>query len=85
MNVSLSGFMVLSFPDVIRCGVGQKCTGAGHQNYRTQPQRQFHLQQDIQQPKLVKELGSYEFGGIEGNGTPLQYSCLENPMDRGAW
>ena len=25
----------------------------------------------------------YKFG--EGNGTPLQYSCLENPMDRGAW
>ena len=21
----------------------------------------------------------------EGNGTPLQYSCLENPRDRGAW
>ena len=21
----------------------------------------------------------------EDNGTPLQYSCLENPMDRGAW
>ena len=21
----------------------------------------------------------------EGNGTPLQYSCLENPMGRGAW
>ena len=21
----------------------------------------------------------------QGNGTPLQYSCLENPMDRGAW
>ena len=21
----------------------------------------------------------------EGNGTPIQYSCLENPMDRGAW
>ena len=21
----------------------------------------------------------------EGNGTPLQYSCLENPMDTGAW
>ena len=21
----------------------------------------------------------------EGNGTPLQYSCMENPMDRGAW
>ena len=26
---------------------------------------------------------SYIFG--EGNGTPLQYSCLENPMDGGAW
>ena len=23
------------------------------------------------------------FGG--GNGNPLQYSCLGNPMDRGAW
>ena len=23
------------------------------------------------------------FGG--GNGNPLQYSCLESPMDRGAW
>ena len=27
------------------------------------------------------------FGKIpgEGNSNPLQYSCLENPMDRGAW
>ena len=24
-----------------------------------------------------------DFG--EGNGTPLQYSCLENPTDGGAW
>ena len=29
-------------------------------------------------------LGSnFKFG--EGNGNPLQYSCLEDPMDRGAW
>ena len=28
--------------------------------------------------------GSGRFPG-EGNGDPLQYSCLENPMDRGAW
>ena len=27
---------------------------------------------------LAREVG-------EGNGTPLQYSCLGNPMDRGAW
>ena len=25
------------------------------------------------------------FSSREGNGTPLQYSCLENPMDGGAW
>ena len=24
-------------------------------------------------------------GDIGGNGNPLQYSCLENPMDRGTW
>ena len=28
-------------------------------------------------------VGSHFLG--EGNGTPLQYSCLENPMDGGAW
>ena len=26
-----------------------------------------------------------DFSHGEGNGTPLQYSCLENPMDGGAW
>ena len=29
-------------------------------------------------------LGSGRFPG-EGNGNPLQYSCLENSMDRGTW
>ena len=29
-------------------------------------------------------LGSGTLPG-EGNGNPLQYSCLRNPMDRGAW
>ena len=28
---------------------------------------------------------SVSFTAREGNGTPLQYSCLENPMDGGAW
>ena len=27
----------------------------------------------------------YSGNSGEGNGTPLQYSCLENPMDGGAW
>ena len=29
-------------------------------------------------------LDSERYPGV-GNGNPLQYSCLENPMDRGAW
>ena len=29
-------------------------------------------------PELGRSLG-------EGNGNPRQYSCLENPMERGAW
>ena len=31
---------------------------------------------------LIPELGR---SPGEGNGNPLQYSCLGNPMDRGAW
>ena len=27
----------------------------------------------------------YKLSRKKGNGTPLQYSCLENPMDGGAW
>ena len=27
----------------------------------------------------------FERSPREGNGNPLQYSCMENPMDRGAW
>ena len=30
----------------------------------------------------ILELERYS---AEANGYPLQYSCLENPMDRGAW
>ena len=30
------------------------------------------------------DLGSYDLKVGEGNGTPLQYSCLENPTDGGA-
>ena len=34
--------------------------------------------------KLSKKNKVYCISG-QGNGTPLQYSCLENPMDGGAW
>ena len=37
---------------------------------------------DAEDPGLIPEWGR-TLGA--GNGDPLQYSCLENPMDRGAW
>ena len=36
----------------------------------------------------IRDLGSIpglERSPGEGHGNPLQYSCLENPVDRGAW
>ena len=36
----------------------------------------------------IRDLGSIPGSGRSpggGHGGPLQYSCLENPMDRGAW
>ena len=32
---------------------------------------------------IILDLYAYYLG--EGNGTPLQYSCLENPVEGGAW
>ena len=34
---------------------------------------------------LILSLGFSMYSIGEGNDTPLQYSCLENLMDRGAW
>ena len=36
-------------------------------------------------PIIVEDCISTGLDFGEGNGTPLQYSCLENPMDGGAW
>ena len=37
---------------------------------------------NVGDPDSIPELGR---SPGEGNGSPLQYSCVENPMDRGAW
>ena len=37
---------------------------------------------DVGDPGLIPGTGR---SSGEGNGNPLQYSCLENPMDRGMW
>ena len=34
---------------------------------------------------LLDNIPLYVTFSGEGNGNPLQYACLENPMDRGAW
>ena len=49
------------------------------------------MAQQVQNPPAMQETGDMglipgsgrSLGG--GNDNPLQYSCLENPMDRGAW
>ena len=37
---------------------------------------------DIRDGSLIPGSGRFPGGG---HGNPFQYSCLENPMDRGAW
>ena len=37
---------------------------------------------DVKDPGSIPGSGRSHGGG---HGNPLQYSCLENPMDRGAW
>ena len=37
---------------------------------------------DIREAGSIPGLGRFPGGG---HGNPLQYSCLKNPMDRGAW
>ena len=41
-----------------------------------------NLPANIADPGLIPGSGRSSGGG---NDNPLQYSCLENPMDRGAW
>ena len=40
------------------------------------------MQVDVRDMSLIPGLGRFPGGG---HGKPLQYSCLENPMDGGAW
>ena len=43
------------------------------------------VKEELKQFFKVNSKGVLEMTLGEGNGTPLQYSCLENPMDGGAW
>ena len=41
--------------------------------------------QTVKNLPAMQEILGWEYSPGEGNGNPLQYSCLQNPMDRGAW
>ena len=43
----------------------------------------IHKSNSLNSVHTVLKYISWSIG--EGNGNPLQYSCLENPMDGGAW
>ena len=54
--------------------------------------RPIHVGLEVKNPPAnegdVRNVGSISGLGRspgQGNGNPFQYSCLENPMDRGAW
>ena len=58
------------------------------------PERLKQREKGMAEDKMVRwphRLNGHEFkqtlgdSSGEGNGNPLQYSCLENPMERGAW
>ena len=52
-----------------------------HEKWERELSRETHKNVCI----VSKFMFIYENLLREGSGTPLQYSCLENPMDRGAW
>ena len=45
----------------------------------------FWAPESLQTVSAAMKLCGFSILYIEGNGTPLQYSCLENPMGGGAW
>ena len=56
------------------------------------PKKTSHVALVVKSPPAsvgdIRDAGSIPGLGrcpVEGNGNPFLYSCLENPMDRGAW
>ena len=58
---------------------------SGHRTIKSQFSFQSQRKAMPKNAQTTAQLHSSHTLVGEGNGTPLQYSCLENPMDRGAW
>ena len=71
--------------------VDSECLSSGESTVSTVARNEaFPVAQTVKNLPAMQEtwLGSTSGSGKslgEGNGNPLQYSCLENSMDRGAW
>ena len=65
-------------------GIILRSTGYPFDNFSISKPMWLAAQAGSLQPR-IPGLPSYRQRHGEGNGTPLQYSCLENPMDGGAW
>ena len=66
--------------------MSERCPGEGNSNLLLKEVPGGS--EDKVSPRNVGDLGSIPGSGRspgEGNGNPLQYSCLKNPMDGGAW
>ena len=61
--------MLSILPKVTQLGSGGSCLFPGHNN----------------SDREILEFHGSRISKGEGNGNPLQYSCLENPVDGGAW
>ena len=90
--------MYLYFYSSFPVFVSKNCTYVCYSGWNTHfPQKTMfscrversHVAQSVKcLPAMQERAGSTIGSGSspgEGNGNPLQYSCLENPMDRGAW
>ena len=52
-------------------------------NLKIQQASDYNNKKQKQTHRYGEKISGYQWG--EGNGNPLHYSCLENPMNRGAW
>ena len=53
--------------------------------WRGRMKQEVEIKDPIETKLSIKASFCYRIFLYEGSGTPLQYSCLENPMGRGAW
>ena len=86
LNVSLLGNDQTQTADT-RILLKDYCGFFRHKNKKKELRYDFHISQNVMSTSLRMKLRTFRaalmFNG-EGNGNPLQYSCLENTMDRGA-